>query len=433
MRGVARGDVNSYAHFSFPQTTQTEGGEITAQMNEVVVAEKIHAELGASVAPRWMACPGSIRLSREVPRPPTTEFAQEGTRAHAVAELCLNKGVDPEFFIGMEIEGGVVDEDMAENVAVYVDHCRAINAECDINWVERRFNLAPLGPPGPMFGTADHGAYSRAARRLYVDDLKFGQGVVVEAKENEQLLYYAVGFVLSLDPNEYPIDDVVVTIVQPRASHPDGAIRSYTITYLELFEFAGELLEAARATTDPNAPLNPGSHCRFCPAAGKCPAQFEHAQQLAQIEFKVETPSIPPAPETMPMSMVVEMLPQMEILEAWIKACRAHVFTALEAGDDVPGYKLVAKRATRKWGDTDGAIQILRSKKLQDEEIFNMKLLSPAQIEKVVGKKEFAKSLAPAVVKVSSGYKMVPDSDPAPAISVTRGEEFDLLPAPASE
>ena len=103
-----------------------------------------------------MACPGSIRLSRALPVPPTTEYAQEGTRAHALAELCLTRHVDPDFFIGMEIEGGIVTEDMAEFVAVFVGHCRALQNRPNTRWwVERKFNLGSLNPPGPMFGTAD--------------------------------------------------------------------------------------------------------------------------------------------------------------------------------------------------------------------------------------------------------------------------------------
>jgi hypothetical protein len=391
------------------------------------VPEKKHAVLGASVASRWMACPGSIRLSREVPEPPETSFALEGTRAHAVAELSLTKGVDPDTFVGMEIEGGVVDDDMADFVRTFVEHCRDING---ISWVERRFNLAALNPPGPMFGTADFVAYDAVDRTLYVVDLKYGQGVVVEARGNKQLRYYALGAALSLDPKEYPIERIVMTIVQPRAMHTDGPIRTDEVTYTELIEFADDLMEAARATTLPDAPLNAGAHCRFCPASGVCPAQRSKALTVVQDEFALAETWTPPAPETIPIDRLADMAKDFHILEDWMAAGRARLQAMLERGEEVPGFKLVARRATRKWGDPDTVEQILTSRNFETEETHETKLKSPAQIEKLMGKKPFAAALAETVVKVSSGYNMVPDTDPRPAVSLSPGEEFAaLLPA----
>jgi len=396
------------------------------------VPEKIHAALGASVASRWMACPGSIRLSREVPEPPETSFALEGTRAHAVAELSLTKGIDPSAYVGVEIEGGVVDEDMADHVRVYVDHCRSLmsgRGKGDY-WIERRFNLAAMNPPGPMYGTSDFVAYDRAARHLDVADLKFGQGVVVEVKGNKQLRYYALGAVLSLDPREFPIDEITMWIVQPRAMHPDGAVRSETITYAELIEFTDDLMEAARATTLPDAPLNAGAHCRFCPASGVCPAQRSKALTVVQDEFALAETWTPPAPETIPIDRLAEMATDFHILEDWMAAARARLQGMLERGEEVPGFKLVARRATRKWGDPEIVEQILTSRNFDTEETHETKLKSPAQIEKLMGKKPFAAALAETVIKVSSGYNMVPDTDPRPAVTLSPGEEFAaLLPA----
>lgn len=329
-------------------------------MSTPVAQEKIHSELGASVASRWMPCPGSIRLSRQVPKPPTSDFAQEGTRAHAVAELSLSKNVDPGFFLGMALEGGEITEEMADFVTIFTDHCRELEtlAGKENTWVERRFNLGLLNPPAPMFGTADFVAYISDSHTLHVVDLKYGAGVVVEVKGNKQLRYYALGAALSLDTAKYPIDVVTITIVQPRAGHPDGVIRSETISYLELIEFGAELMADAKATMDPNAPLVAGAHCRFCPASGVCPAQRANAVAVAQAEFDVVPVVLPPPPATLTMEQLADYLPRLNILEDWIKSVRAHALAATERGE-MPGYKLVAKRATRKWSDEDGAATYL--------------------------------------------------------------------------
>jgi hypothetical protein len=402
------------------------------------VPEKIHSELGASVASRWMNCPGSIRLSREVPRGNGgSVYAQEGTRAHAVAELCLSKNVEPDVYGGLEIEGGVVDDDMVEFVRIFVDHCRNLQHECSVTWVEKKFNLAALNPPGAMYGTADFVAYDKISKTLYVADLKYGAGVVVEVKGNKQLRYYALGAVIALG-DEYPIENVVMTIVQPRVSHPDGVVRSDTIPYAELIEFAAELMDAARETLKPDAKLSAGSHCRFCPASGVCPEQRSHALAVVQSEFEVvvDAEFVPPAPETIPPQQFSEMLGQLHVLDDWMKAMRATATAKLERGEDVPGFKLVAKRATRKWTDEDAVEQLLKAEKYEPDEIYEPRdLKSVAQIEKLVGKKAFASSkMAGAVAKVSSGYNLAPAHDPRPAVTLlTPSEEFARLDAGEDE
>ena len=54
-----------------------------------------------------------------------------------------------------------------------------------------------------------------------------------------------------------------------------------------------ELIDYAKATEDPHAPLVPGDHCRFCPAggAGICPALKDKANAVAAQVF---APGLPP-------------------------------------------------------------------------------------------------------------------------------------------
>lgn len=380
-----------------------------------------------------MACPGSIRLSREVPVPPSTSFAEEGTRAHALAELALRRGVDPATYVGVELEGGTVTEEMADHVRVYVEHCNEV-AQGATRFIEQRFTLQALKPPGPMFGTADHVALR--GRLLVVSDLKYGQGVVVEAKGNKQLRYYALGALLSLPPGT-PVEKVWMFIVQPRASHAEGPIRFDEITVEELLGFAGELMAAARETTLPDAPLAAGSHCRFCPAAGVCPEQQRHALAVAQSEFdsvaEVEH-NLLPQPATMPPAQLAMVLEKLPVLEAWAEAVRAQAKGMLERGEELPGYKLVEKRATRRWVSPDDAAQQLAARGFGEDDIYQPReLKSPAQIETLFkgrGKTQrFNEAVGSLVVKQSSGVKMVPESDPAPAVALTAGTEFLALPS----
>lgn len=411
----------------------------------VAHATRAHASLGASAAHRWMVCPGSVRLSKTVPTPPTSAFAAEGTAAHELADRVLTArlvegapGVHPLDFCGEELEGYIVTEDMALATAAYTDYCTAQAAAASGPvWIEKRFDLAALTPPAPMYGTGDCAIYDGAAETLEIIDLKFGRGVVVEAVGNKQLRYYALGALLAIE-QEYrdrgetppPVREIVMTIVQPRADHPDGRVRSDRIAYHDLVEWASDLLAAAEATMHSHAPLVPGSHCRFCPAAGVCTAQYRAAQAIAQTEFGVVPLAAPPAPETMDEVEFLRVLEQLPLLEQWIKAMYGAAEARLRREGELPGWKYVQKRATRKWGDPERVIATLAEQGFNDEEIYTPRVLkSVAQIEKLVGKTVMAEALAEVVTKESSGVVMVRASDARPAVTLSPGDDFAAIPA----
>ncbi len=398
------------------------------------VPEKAHSELGASIASRWMPCPGSVALSRGRPNY-ATEHSRAGTAAHAVGELALRKGLDPETWIDTTIEGVKVDADMAAAVKVYVDYCRQLMVDPTMtggrfHWIEHRFTLAELNPPGPMFGTCDFAVYDHPARELEIVDYKNGSGVVVEVKGNKQLRYYALGAALTLGKG-IQIDTVKMTIVQPRAMHPDGVVRSETIDYLELLAFASELMTAARATLDPAAPLHPGSHCRFCPASAICPAQRDQAQALAQVAFADLPAAGPPAPAAIAPEEFWRMMEQLHVLEGWAASMRAHAQHEMERGrGENSGFKMVVgKRGNRKWISEAEAVRALGM--LTEDQLYTSTLKSPAQIEKLLQKGE--KSIIASLVEQSEGRPiMVRESDPRQALALSPGDVFLALP-PGSE
>lgn len=393
-----------------------------------VVAVKQHARLGASSAYRWMVCPGSIRMSDAVPTPGQTKYAAEGTAAHALAELVLRSGEDPARFHGRVLEGFDVTDDMIEYVRIFTDYARNVIEKSAAHFVEFQFSLDALKPPEPMFGTADLVAYDAVAHELEVADLKYGRGEIVEVKGNKQTRVYALGAVLELFKQHpgWVIKRVKLTIVQPRAPHVDGAIRSETIEIADLLEFANELLVAAHATQAPDAPLAAGKHCQFCPAAGLCPEQYAHAQRLARVEFSdVTAGHEPPAPTTLPDDVFYGILPHLGTLQDWITAMWARLRDKIERGEPTPGWKPVAKRANRSWIDEEqAAVALVAQHGLSEDEVFAKKLKSPAQIEKVTGQKNFPAEL---VQKVSSGTNIVPTSDPRPAVAVSPASEFTAI------
>lgn len=386
--------------------------------------KKVHATLGASSAHRWIACPGSIRLSEGQPRY-ETDAARAGTAAHEVAELCLKHDNDAVHYVG-EIIGEVeITEEMAENVQQFVDLCREVKVNSTVSWVEQSFSLEALSPPDDMFGTADFVAYSEPEKTLHVLDYKNGVGLV-EAEGNPQLLYYALGAVLELGEG-LNIETIKVTIVQPNASHPKGIARTWTISYVDLLDFAGELMAAARATQDPAAPLKTGSHCKFCPASAVCPARKAEAESVALVEFEALPVDAPPPPETLPVEVLADILEQLPRLKDWIKDVEAHGTALLISGTPIRGQKMVARRAKRVWKNETDVVYYLRNRAYGDEEIYEEpKLKSPAKIEKMIGKKNLDDDLWE---KKSSGYTMVHESDRREAVALSAVDEFDALPS----
>lgn len=367
---------------------------------------KAHSPLGASGMHRWSKCPGSIRLSETVEKR-SSSYAEEGTEAHAFAEKWLRTKACPNDW---------PDEEMRDAVKVYADAVESDFKTCSEGselLVEQRFDLSRVYPG--CYGTADAVLYDKERKLLRVYDYKHGAGIGVEVNDNPQLLYYGLGALLSTG---YPCDEVELVIVQPRCPHPEGPVRRSRIKAIDLIDFAADLVDYAKATEDPNAPLVPGDHCRFCPASGVCPAVHRVAQEKAKQQF---TPALSYDP-----AKLAETLAWLPILEAWIKQTREFAYGEAEHGRTPPGWKLVAKRATRKWVDEDRAARVLLTSDFTEDQIFERSLISPAKLEKLAGKKTVGGIIADLIIAESSGYTLAPEADKRAAVK--RDPKSDFQP-----
>ncbi len=389
------------------------------------------------------------------------EYMIEGRAAHTFAEQTL-RGEKLLDHVWVATEAGnreyPVDDEMREGVQLFVDTTRKARQELGSGGemlIEQRVSLSLMGLP-EMFGTADvilHGIVpgsfdsgpSRRVLRVY--DLKYGRGVIVEVRNNVQLLYYVLGAILMVahraliagkldvekEEDVLPaalalFDEITITIVQPRAPHIDGPVRTTEVTHEEILAFAKLIAFKAAAASTSDAPLTPGAWCRFCPAQGSCPALKQQASLTAQMDFDAVPLDTPPDPEHLSLAVVADVLQQVPILEAWIAAMYKRVTVELEAGREVPGWKLVAKRAVRQWADEAEAMQWLEHAGVPAKEAFEpWSLKSPNGIEKVVGKGNIPDVL---IKKESSGTNLVRDTDPRPAAAVGPAEDFLMLPPP---
>lgn len=375
-----------------------------------------HSKLGASSMYRWKECPGSVRLSQGI-ESVTSSYAAEGSRAHEVAALAVQ---------GLPLIDDV-DDEMWEAVCVYRDTIwkdRTILRKTGsdkhiVEWIEQKFDLSSIFPG--CFGTADFVMYSPKVKGLIVYDFKYGAGIAVEVTDNVQLKYYGLGALVQAN---VACDFVELVIVQPRCNHPDGPVRRHRLSSMEILDFAADLVDYARATQEPDAPLKPGDHCRFCPAAGQCPALESKAQLVAREEF---TPTKTYNPER--LSEVLHWLPA---LESWAKSVREFAYAESMHGRTPPGWKLAAKRATRKWKPDVDFEKIWQTLNVFEEDAFEEpKLKSPAQVEKLLTSEQ--KPLLEALVlKESSGVALVPESDRRQAIKKDPKSEFTAIDVTSS-
>jgi len=388
-----------------------------------------HSKVGFSSRKRWKNCPGSVRLSEGIVGR-SSKFADEGTAAHALQEYCLRTGDEPKKWIGCTFgydDHGVektivVPQDMGEHIQSTVDTIRAeLATDPDaVLLVEEKFHLSSLHPD--LFGTGDVAIWFPARRRLQCRDLKYGAGVAVDVEAedgaaNEQLEGYGLGALLK-HPEWRPVD-VELVIDQPRAFHTDGPTRSIVLPVVYFVDMAADLVDEVKRTEDPNAPLNPGDHCRWCPAAAICPKLQARAQETAKLAF---APGLPYDPKQ--LADTLEWLP---VLEAWIKNVREFAYAEAEKGNGIPRHKLVEKRATSKLKEgvlakLAEALGIPQTELLKDPEplgVTELKALAPGK-----NAKERDEFLKPFVVKESSGHTLVHESDKREAVKIDAKSAF---------
>ena len=373
-------------------------------------AQPAHAKLSPSSAHRWLYCHASVSLEAALPDEDSL-FAKEGTAAHALAEWCLREGLYPTEMIGDEIEGWTVDAAMAHAVADYVDYVRNVQGQTEhsVLLVEQRVEFTQWVPGG--FGTSD--AIVIGDGLCHVIDLKFGQGVKVNAYRNEQAMLYALG-VWQTFGALYEIDTFVLHIHMPRLDY----VSEFTITVKELLAWADEVVRpAAEKANGGELTFAPGEKaCRFCKARATCKALAKHNYELALGRFDdLDSDVQPVSAHLLSVDEIVKLLPKLGLLSQWAKDVEEHALSILTHGGALPGYKLVEGRSIRQWEpDEDIVAECLIEIGVDPDAIYTKKLISPTQAEKVLGRAK-AGEIADLVIKPRGKPTLAPEHDPRPS------------------
>ena len=379
----------------------------------------MHAMLSPSSADRWIHCPPSALLN-SAGGSHDTVFTREGTLAHAVAELKARKrflALGPRKYAS-EMKKLRADELWQEEMDGYTDaYIRALDeiygafeAPPHVA-VEQVVEFGDYVPDG--FGTAD--CLMIGGRALHIVDFKYGKGVPVSADDNPQLLLYALGALLAYEAI-YDIDDVRMTIVQPRVTEE---AHTFTVRADELLAWAETVVKpAAELAAAGEGEFREGDWCRFCAVRGHCRARANANLQAAKMEFR--------EPPLLSDDEVAEALTLGARLKSWLSDLEEYALSASLEGREIPGYKAVEGRSVRAWTDPDAAFTAARAAGVPDEMLYERKPVTLAALEKIMGKKAFSEALRPYVTTPPGKPTLVPDSDRRPAITNRNPAEDDF-------
>lgn len=353
------------------------------------MATKTHSEISPSNTHRWWNCPGSVALCTGL-KGEESEHAQEGTVAHGLLERCLKSGTSPYDYVGQVIEDIdiEVDDEMAEAVAFAIGIIKGEQQKGGQTLIEVPITIVE----GEERGTLDV-AILRHYEHITVIDFKYGRGVLVSAEENKQLLDYLLGL-----SKMYDFETATLMIIQPRTT---DQYNTWDVPEGYLAEYEEEHKRRILMTKDPAAMTISGDWCRFCKAKAICP---ELRQDLQTVVAPVQnTELIFPDVKGLPMVAMLKILDNKDRFEKWLAAVEAYAFSILEEGGQVPGYELAKKRAHRVWVNEEEVINTYGGE--FDNAIYDVKLKSPAALEKLLGK-ERKKELEKLVTKPETGYTM---------------------------
>lgn len=381
-----------------------------------------HALLSPSSAHRWLVCAGSIALESKYPRT-SSDAADYGTTCHELAKWSLLVNKKPSDYIGINLGTGLlVTKEMVELVETYLSTLNKYSLFNDL-LVEQKIDFSLYTGIPNSFGTSDAIVITSDRKELQIHDLKTGYHTV-HATDNPQLMLYALGALY-----EYGLhgdfEKVKLVIHQSSKNHLDewNCDLPYLIKFADKVKKQADKIKQALAG-DPYQFLTPSEEgCKYCKAAATCPAlankvastvgaEFEDLSELNSKQLKNYIPT--------EVDLLATRMAATGMIENWIKAVRAEVERVLLTGAKVPGFKIVQGRAgNRKWLDSDEVIKLFKELKLSKDQIYDMKLISPADAEKLLKiAPEKWERVKKFITQSEGGKSVAPDNDDRAPIDI---------------
>ena len=381
-----------------------------------------HSIFSPSGVSRWSKCTASIPLEQTllqrgvIKSDEASHYADEGTKAHALAEGILTTGVVPP-------DDDFENDEMKQHVLAYVDYVRKHSMLDDGDtkaFCEKRLNDEKVPE---LFGTCDYFAWCPKLRTLRIFDLKYGAGIAVNVVDNPQLKIYAwmagqeairSGVATKEDLEAASVE---MHIFQPRTGYMGG--RAWHCSYADIGAWMGqEVYPSIENIFKGEVEFQPGpKQCRFCSAKAHCKANAEMANVSAAAEFAMkDLTKVTEIPDT----EIADLLKRIELMTALGKSLQERAQATIENGGQIPRMKMViGGRSIRFWTEQGTAI-------LEEigDDVVEKKLMSPARVEKQLGKKLFAEMFSDEhIARTRRKPTLVFEDDPRPSLNEEKNSQ----------
>ena len=442
-----------------------------------MTTERQHRLYSPSQADDFFICAMRQRAQAAAPKEPESPYALEGTQAHEVLQAALENGVRDAKTAHLEystlfmydLDDGRNEFYLAIDAALAHIYDLLDEHPDNVLYVENFVDIPITSYPGQAGGFCDVGVYVPSERLLHIIDYKHGAGIAKSA-ETRQMKGYGAGFLYGdvstvevtdgscgslIDPDT--VDTVELWIVQPRAFHAAGPIRSHKMTPFQLYEYIDELDARIAYCESDQAEYKPDTDaCRFCGARFTCPALEEKAMQVANASFKQIgdfTSTLLPEPSDLDLKRLGAIRFHAPLLRSWLKACEDMAYQKARQGAHIPGAKMVYTQDKREYYgdelDIAANIGALCGPDFDVTSLYELKLVPLTTAEKLVveafkkragprGKRKAAeeakRAFASLTLKQSSGkLTLANENDPRQAVSVNGFQQLPMIAPPPGQ
>lgn len=381
---------------------------------------RAHALLSPSGSHRWMHCTPSARLEENLPES-TSSAAEEGTVAHELAEYALDRYLKgeytpllddlptPKHIAANQYYSPEMDKYVTDYIC-YVCDIYELDEKAEMH-IERKFDLTSYVPE--CFGSCDCDIVGKKV--LNIIDLKYGKGVQVDAKDNSQLMMYALGVLRTLIPKrQAEIETIRMHIAQVR-------LGNYSVFEMSARDLTHWGIHVLRPTAEKafagQGDAVVGSHCKFCKFKAQCRAQRDAL--VGDFETLGDT-------KALSLDEIADLLTKVDMYSDWLSSVKSHALSEVLAGKTVPGWKLVEGRSNRVITDEGKAVEILVGLGFAEDSLKSHKLKGIGDLEKIVGKKALAMNLGDIIAKPKGAPTLALESDKREALQPTI-DRFDEL------
>lgn len=326
---------------------------------------KKHSFFSASSSHRWLLCSASAKLEKNLASV-DTEFSKEGTLAHDLAQK----------FLLSPPENRIYDLKNEMHIAIksYVDYIENIENynSCNV-FIEKIVSFSNVVDDG--FGTVDCILIDIINNILHIIDLKYGKGIKVNSFNNSQLILYALGAINTF--KLVNIKKIKLHIVQPRIDN----FSFFELTIEELIEKGKEFSAKAKLCLVENPKFNPGEiQCKFCKVKNNCPSLTNFIKNDLLKNFENL--------ENSNLNDKIKIYDNKNLILDFLNTIENELFTYIQNGNKIAGYTIGFGKTMRVW-KSDANIKLKEI--LNENDIYNKKLKSITEIEKLLTKKEFEK------------------------------------------